>query len=507
MTSQQAVAAVLAAALALQPLAPAYAQEGNEQGERELPNFDEQLDLSTEPVPFLRDEDIPERVGPIIELGRGINQTGKLDPGIEIPTGAVWQPALWVYGSWQTAFTSMDGPIPPPGGQNDVAELATRLNVFANLQLTGTERVLMHVRPLDHKGKYTRFQYSPGETEEHVEDNLDLRLFFAEAEFGELFPQLDPDDSGRLDIGLSLGLQPLFFQNGILLNDNVVAAGIAQKSIILPGTSGARAAFMYGWDDIHMGNTMRDKNDGAELYGLFMEADVHKATLVELDVGYTKAREDLRGDQYNAGLSFTTHRGGGNYALRANISRHFNNEAALEALADPDRGPTTVKLRDDYDGALITGEYSREVSPNRDLVYFNAFRAIGSFAPLARNAQTAGPLTIIGITYAGVGWGAYRPALLPRALDSAGFAMGYQKFFDAERANLVLELAGRADLRADHELGNGDGNGGMAAGLRFQRKFWNRFMWQVDGHYARYDAETDGDDEGWGIRSEIRVNF
>jgi hypothetical protein len=506
------IAFILALFLAVPP--PVFAADDAEV------DYDAQVDLSEEPVPFLEDEDIPRRVGPIIELGRGINQPGELAPGIEIFTGAVWQPALWVYGFSQTAYTKMDGPNPPANPQRGTAEIATRLNVFANLQLTGTERVLLHIRPLDRGGDYTRYKFSPDGDKDQVIANSDIRLFFAEGEIAEMFPRWDPDDRRNLDIGVSLGLQPVFFQNGILINDNILSAAVAQKSIIFPGTSGARAALFYGWDNIHLGNTSRDKEDDARLIGLFTEADMPKSTLVELDFAYVDADDKRRGDQFNAGIGATTHRGAGNYALRLNYSQHFNNEEALARRMGTSAGETSIV--DDYDGFLLTGEYSREVSPHRDLIYANAYRAFDSFAPIARNAETAGPLTMIGITYAGVGWGAYRPALLPRGLESAGFAVGYQKFFDNERANLVLELAARKDMRGSSRRAKdgarraapGVSTTGRAIGLRFQRKFWNRFMWQVDAHYARYAdcygmicAARPGRDHGFGVRSEIRVNF
>ena len=67
------------------------------------------IDLSDTPLPLLTFEDLPSRAGLIIEIGRGINEGGPLSPGIELPTGAVWQPALWIYGSQRIALLTTDG--------------------------------------------------------------------------------------------------------------------------------------------------------------------------------------------------------------------------------------------------------------------------------------------------------------------------------------------------------------------------------------------------------------
>ena len=46
--------------------------------------------LSTEPTPYLGDDELPPRTAPLIEWGGDFLGTGNLDPGFEIFTGAVW---------------------------------------------------------------------------------------------------------------------------------------------------------------------------------------------------------------------------------------------------------------------------------------------------------------------------------------------------------------------------------------------------------------------------------
>ena len=55
--------------------------------------------LSDKPKPLLSEDELPRRTAPIIEIGPDFLGTGNLPKGWVLPTGAVWQPALWVFGS------------------------------------------------------------------------------------------------------------------------------------------------------------------------------------------------------------------------------------------------------------------------------------------------------------------------------------------------------------------------------------------------------------------------
>ena len=69
---------------------------------------------------------MPERPRPPIELGEPFLGTGTLDPGFQLPTGAVWQPSLLVFGTWRTAVQSFES----DDGSGRITELATRLDLF-----------------------------------------------------------------------------------------------------------------------------------------------------------------------------------------------------------------------------------------------------------------------------------------------------------------------------------------------------------------------------------------
>ncbi|MCP4406590.1 MAG: hypothetical protein GY807_02290 [Gammaproteobacteria bacterium] len=88
--------------------------------------------LSDEPIP-LQIEAIPERPAPILNLGASFLETGTLSRGIELPTGAVWQPSLLLFGTLRSALQTFDD------GIEHTSEWANRLDLFAQLRLSGTE--------------------------------------------------------------------------------------------------------------------------------------------------------------------------------------------------------------------------------------------------------------------------------------------------------------------------------------------------------------------------------
>ena len=65
--------------------------------------------LSDEPLPYLADEQLPKRTAPIVEIGDAFLGQGNIRPGFTLPTGAVWQPRLWVYGTIRSALRGADG--------------------------------------------------------------------------------------------------------------------------------------------------------------------------------------------------------------------------------------------------------------------------------------------------------------------------------------------------------------------------------------------------------------
>ena len=86
--------------------------------------------------------DVPARPQPLLELGTPFLHPGGIGEGFVLPTGAVWQPSFLVFGTLRSSLLKLDRGADP-------FEFANRLDLFGNLQLTGTERILVGLRPLD----------------------------------------------------------------------------------------------------------------------------------------------------------------------------------------------------------------------------------------------------------------------------------------------------------------------------------------------------------------------
>jgi hypothetical protein len=100
--------------------------------------------FSDEPLPLVL-EGFPQRPDPLLELGEDFLGTGTLKPGVGLPTGAVWHPSLLLFGTFRSALQTFDG----GEGVARTSEWANRLDLFAQLRLSATERLILGLRPLD----------------------------------------------------------------------------------------------------------------------------------------------------------------------------------------------------------------------------------------------------------------------------------------------------------------------------------------------------------------------
>ena len=133
-----------------------------------------------------------------------------------------------MYGSYRTALQSYNN------GNETFTEWVNRLDLFGNLQLSGTERLLVGIRPLDQDGEFSGYFFEPGGARQHGWDdgaNGEITHLFLEGDLGQLFPGLDPKDTGQFDIGFSVGRQPIFYQEGLLINDRIdaVISGVSRE--------------------------------------------------------------------------------------------------------------------------------------------------------------------------------------------------------------------------------------------------------------------------------------
>jgi hypothetical protein len=452
--------AALAIALALAPIAGAEVEAGP--GGRESY-------LSDQATPLDKTIDRPR---PWLEVGAPFLGTGPLGEGFELPGGAMWQPSLVVFGTYRGAVQTFDD------GDERYSEWANRLDLFANLQLSGTERLLIGLRPFDKDARYSGYDFEPDP--EGWKDRFDanVEMLFFEGDFGELFPDLDLYDRHSLDYGFSVGRQPIDLQDGMLLDDIIDSVGVVRNSLHTRWTSGLRLMALWGWNHVNRDDNRQD--DTANLYVLSASTDLHWTSL-EADVVYVDASE-RRGDGIFGGIGaiqrFELFGRAINTTFRVLGSRALDGETAGVG-----------------NGVLLFTQVGMTPNKTPNWLYLNLFWAIGRFSSAARGPEAGGSLITTGLMYSTPELGRFGPALSNRSEDAVGAAIGYQMFFAAFRRQLVLELAGRAATE-----GEGDA---IAVGARFQQAFGRHVVLQIDGHVSSGEERA----LGFGARSELVFKF
>lgn len=426
--------------------------------------------ISDDSVTELDIENYPERPAPLIELGNKFLASGNIEEGVEIPGGAVWQPALMVFGTLRTAVQSFEA--------NDVEtnEFATRLDLYANLQLTGSERILVGMRPLDKGGQFTSYEFSPnGDDEWQEEFNADITTLFFEGELAELFPNWDKNDRKSYDIGFSIGRQPLNYQAGMLINDSIDAIGITRNTLLPTGGSDMQLTFIYGWDEIHRNDNQENRD--SKLYGLFLAMD-RPSTTLNFDLVYI---DDTEGDTDGIFWGISDVRRIGHYNLSSRVlGSHALEEESLVV----------------GDGYLAFAELSWTPAWTDDNVYMNAFLGIDNFSSASRGPANGGPLGRTGILFSAIGLGAYGAPINNNARNSYGFSVGYQQFINPIKNQFIYELGFKKETENTQEQSIG-------AAVRYRHVLNQRMVFQFD-IFKTFNQESE---DSQGARLELLVQF
>jgi len=426
------------------------------------------------------------RPRPLLEIGDPFQGQGPVTDGFEIPTGAVWNPSLLVYGTFRSAFQVFD-----PGNGVDRSEWANRLDLFANLRLSATERILFGLRPLDNPdragidrdgnpvGSFTGYELGrdggrAGGWKERFDGTVQI-LFF-EGDFGELFPGLDKGDDSPLDLGFTVGRQPILFQDGIMVNGILDAAGLVKNNLRFWGASNIRMAALYASPDV----VDQLPQNRIDLVGFFNEVDTRISTL-EIDGMYKNSRREA-GSGLFFGLGATQRLGPINSTIRYNISIPLG------------QGPGEVPL-----GHLITLELAMDIPGTHDIIYVNGFAGIDEYESAFRGPEAGGPLGRIGILFAAPGIGRYGAPINPFPKRALGGVIGLQMFFNHERTQLIVEVGGRASTM------DNDTTDTIGGAVRVQQALWNRVVLLSEGFVAKQER-TDGD-IGYGARFELILKF
>jgi len=425
---------------------------------------------------------VPDRPPLLLELNEDFLGNGFLEQGIVLPTGAVWRPALWVFGTYRTGTNYFDG----GGAAPAVGESANRLDLFAQLNLSGTERLVFGMRPLDEETstarRFTGYDFRNGDSLDGW--NAEPQTLFFEGDFGEIFPNLDPFDTEALDYGFSIGRQPLSFQQGLLLNeDRIDALTVTRNTLNGNGNLNFRGTFVYAWNEINRHDVTgpnRHDND-SQLVGFFTESDFRQST-VNADVAYVWS-EDGFGDMVVLGLS----------AIQRISGFHNTYNSSLHLLASIPTDDETIYASQ---GELLFHQFSWTPHHTNDLIFLNSFWGIDQFTSASRGPLGGGPLGQAGLLFSAAGLGRYGAPLSNQANSVVGGSLGYQLFYNDLKEQVVFEVGGRQDT-------NGADNAAIATGMRYQKALDQHWFIVIDSFVSKGEST----DIGQGIRFELQSKF
>ncbi|QDT97813.1 hypothetical protein V144x_32950 [Gimesia aquarii] len=417
---------------------------------------------------------IPDRPNLLVETNEKFLDIGFLNQGIVIPTGAVWRPSIWVFGTYRTGLNYFNNRT----GTN-TTEWANRLDLFGQLNLSGTERILLGLRSLDKEltasRLFTGYDFHDGRWLDGL--NADIQTLFFEGDFGEIFPNLDPYDVHRYDIGFSVGRQPMSFQQGLLINEDMVdAVTVTRNTVNGGGILNMRITGVYVEGEINRNNNVRDPD--SRMYGIFTETDLAVST-VNADVATVHSSNQQFGSMTAFGLS----------AIQRLHGFHNTYNTSFQVLGSfPHEGETAASGQ----GELLFSQISLTPHHSSDLVYFNAFLAIDEFTSPARGTLAGGPLGQVGLLYAAAGLGQYGAPLSNQATDAAGASLGYQLFYDKTRQQLIFEIGGRKNTK-------GINDGAIAGAIRYQKAIGQHWIMLLDSFVSKQESR--------GVGSGARIEF
>ncbi len=417
---------------------------------------------------------IPERPKLLVETNEKFLSTGFLSQGVEIPTGAVWRPSFWVFGTYRTGV----GHFNNRAGTN-VTEWANRLDLFGQLNLSGTERVVLGLRSVDQElgasRRFTGYDFRSGDVNDGW--NSDIQTFFFEGDFGEIFPNIDPYDSMPLDYGFTVGRQPMSFQQGLLINEDMIdAITVTRNTLNGGGILNLRATAVYAQNTINRNNNVHDPD--ARMVGLFTESDTATST-INADIATITTDNNRLGDMTAIGLSSIQRLHG--FENTYNTSFHF-------LASFPHSGETAAVGQ----GELLFSQISMTQHHSDDLVYINTFWAIDQFTSPARGPLAGGPLGQTGVLFSSAGLGRFGAPLSNQASNAVGGSLGYQMFYEGTRQQLIFELGGRTDT-------NGVNDGAIASGARYQKAIGQHWIVILDSFLAKRESR--------GISPGARIEF
>jgi hypothetical protein len=396
-------------------------------------------------------------------------------------------PGLAIYGDWRTAvaYNSNNG--------IDIAQIATRVNIDVDFKITGTERIHAFFTPLqDDNLAFTRFEFGGGDGDEKFNEEFDTdpQTLFFEGDAGSIYSGFSGKDAS-FDLPFTVGLYPLFLQNGIWANDAILGGAVtipARNSAAL-GLANFDITFFAAFDNVDNAGNVAANEDENPLYGVAAFIDTLNG-YIETGYGLIEGRDELNG--------VLTH-----FATVAYSRRYYNTLSNSTRLFVNFADDPVVDFADDFDGdndgfAIISENSLISGLPSTLIPYANFFIGFGDPQPLV-DGNNAGILKNVGINFETDALTGY-PKLDDTASNTFGGAIGLQYLFNLDR-QIVFEVA-MVEPFEDDGIGAQDTQYGF--GVRYQVPINRAWLFRAD---ATYQILEGADEDNFGMRAEIRRKF
>ncbi len=418
---------------------------------------------------------------PLLELGRQQYTSGAYDEsstllGKKNPL----LPGLAIYGDWRTAlaYNRNNG--------KDIAQIATRLNLDVDFKITGTERIHAFFTPLQKNARFTRYEFGGDDADKkfNFEFDPEPQTLFFEGDFGSLYSGFSGQEAS-FDLPFTVGLFPLFLQNGIWANDAILGGAVSfpAKNSQAFGLANFDVTLFAAFNDVDNAGIIGadgDDNNNSNLFGATAFVDAFSG-YIETGYGLIDGRDDQEG--------LLTHFVTGAYTRR--YSNTISNSTRVFANFGEDPQGDDEGLAIISENSLITG------LPSTLLPYANFFVGFGNPQSLV-DGNGAGILKNVGINFETDALTGY-PKLDDSGSNTWGGAIGLQYLFDLDE-QLVFELA-MVQPFDDDGIGAEDEQYGF--GVRYQIPIDRAWLFRADATYHILGGEEDN----FGVRAEIRRKF
>ena len=451
---------------------------GKEDLFRPGPQYDQNYDAKAQ-VDIYGAKSAVEPPRPPIELGRQQYTSGEYDESSTL-LGELnpLLPGLAIYGDWRTAvaYNSNNG--------KDIAQIATRLNIDVDFKITGTERIHAFFTPLQKNAKFTRFEFGGGDGDGKFNDEFDLnpQTLFFEGDFGSIYSGFSGKEAS-FDLPFTVGLFPLFLQNGIWANDAILggAVSLPAKNSAKLGLPNYDITFFAAFDNVDNAGILGARhNSNANIYGVTTFIDAFGG-YIEAGYGLIQGRDGPMDGQLT------------NFLTAAYSRRYFN------TLSNSTRVFANFGNGKNDEGFAIISENSLITSlPSTLIPYANFFVGFGNPQPLV-DGNGAGILKNVGINFETDALTGY-PKLNDTGSNAYGGAIGLQYLFNLDQ-QLVFEVATVQPFEDD---GIGAARPQYGFGVRYQIPLTRAWLFRAD---ATYQIIEGGDEDNFGVRVELRRKF